>query len=185
MLQIYLSMLETEEEQAKMTQIYNTYRPLMLRYALKILNNPEQAEDAVHDAIIAVIRHKEKYFSVSCTDLGVPLVIITRNKCLDILKKVNPVVDDPFDDMEHLIESGDMSIEERLVQSEEYEVLIQHISELNEASRTVLEMRYILNLSHKDIAELLGITPAHVNTKITRAKAKIRKLSTREGKANG
>jgi len=101
-------MLETEEEQAKMSEIYEIYKPLMLRYALKITQNEALAEDAVHDAFIALIKHKEKYFSNSCTDLRVSIVIITKNKSIDLLRKANSIIPENIDDV--VLESGNMSI---------------------------------------------------------------------------
>lgn len=37
-------------------------------------------------------------------------------------------------------------------------------------------MKYILNMSYKEIGEELGMTPKHVDTRIMRAKEKVRKL---------
>jgi len=181
MFPICLSMLESEEERIKMSEIYEKYKPLMLRYALKLIQNEAAAEDAVHDAFLALIKHKKKYFSFSCTDLRIPIVIITRSKCIDRLRKANLITPENIDGMEHLLKSGDISIEEQIMLSEEYEALVNHVSKLDEMSRLILEMRYILGMSHKEIAEELNINASHINKKITRAKAKIRKLSAKEG----
>ena len=176
MLQFYLAVLDTDEERIKMSEIYETYQPLMLRYALKITQSQQLAEDAVHDAFLAIIKHKEKYFSKCCTDLRNSIVIIVKRKCIDLLRKTNPMVDEPIDDMEHLLKSEDTPIEEHIVLTEEYEMLRKHVSKLDETSQIILEMRYILGMSHKEISEELNMTLSHVNTKIVRAKAKVRKL---------
>jgi len=177
----YMSSLETDEERLKMAEIYEMYEPLMLKYSLSILKDKGLAEDAVHDAFVALIKNKEKYFSVSCNDLRVPIVIITKNKCFDILKKANLKYNESLEDYGHMIDSESLHAEEQIVIKEEYETLRKYISRLDDQSRQILEMRYILELSHKEIGMELNLTPSHVNTKIVRAKAKIRKLVDKGG----
>lgn len=47
---------------------------------------------------------------------------------------------------------------------------------IDEISRQVLIMKYIQSMSYKEIGEELGMTAKHVDTRIMRAKEKIRKL---------
>jgi RNA polymerase sigma-70 factor (ECF subfamily) len=42
-------------------------------------------------------------------------------------------------------------------------------------------MKYIQGLSYKEIGEELEMTPKHVDTRIMRAKQKVRKLMEQEG----
>ena len=51
---IYLQMIETPEDQSKFEQIYEKYLGLMYHVALKILENHEDAEDAVHQAFVSI-----------------------------------------------------------------------------------------------------------------------------------
>jgi len=159
-----------------MTEIYEKNKSVMLRYALKITNNKETAEDAVHDAFLSTIKHKEKYFALPGRDLRNLLVIITKNKCIDLLRKGNAFIDEPIDEMENTIPSEDIPIEEELILSEVYELIKKHVASLDEKSRLVLEMRYLCDMSYKEIGEQLGITPKHVDTRIQRAKEKVRKM---------
>jgi len=172
---IYLANLETEAERIKMSEIYEKYKPMMLRYALQLTKSKETAEDAVHDAFMAIIKHKEKYISKPCRDLRVSIVIITKNKCIDLMRKSNAVVYDNHDDMDDVI-SDEAAIEEQIILIEEYETIKKHIASLDEQSRLVLEMRYILDMSYAEIGAELGLTAKHVDTKIMRAKEKVRKL---------
>ena len=45
-------------------------------------------------------------------------------------------------------------------------------------------MKYIQSMSYKEIGEELEITPKHVDTRIMRAKEKVRKLMEKEVKSN-
>ena len=68
LLTVYLSMLDTEQERKKMTDLYEEHKYTLLHYAMKIIRNQEMAEDAVHNAFISIIKKKEKFFYLDCRD---------------------------------------------------------------------------------------------------------------------
>ena len=183
MLYIYISALESEAEKVKMAEIYEKYKFIMLRYALSITNSQENAEDAVHDAFLSVIKHKEKMFSLPEKQLRAVIVIITKNKSIDILRKQNRVDSDIGEDFFYSTESNEMPVEGKVILRDEYEHLRKLISQLDESSRLVLEMKYVIGMSYKEIAEELGIIAKHVDTKIMRAKEKVRNLIKKGGGA--
>ena len=53
---MFLETLATEEEKASFTRIYELYCSTMYHYALGILSNKEDAEDALHDAFCRMIK---------------------------------------------------------------------------------------------------------------------------------
>jgi RNA polymerase sigma-70 factor (ECF subfamily) len=160
-----------------MSKIYEEYEPLMLRYALSLTKNKEMAEDAVHNAFLAIIRRKEKYLSLSCRDLRNLIVIITKNKCIDLLRQRKKYVDIQIDDMGDVLAANELPIEEHVILKDEFESVREHLMSLDERSRLVLEMKYILGMTYNEIGEHLGLTSKHVETCITRAKEKVRRLA--------
>ena len=56
---IYLSMLDTEQERKKMTDIYEEHKYALLNYAMTIIRNQDMAEEAVHNAFISIIQKKK------------------------------------------------------------------------------------------------------------------------------
>ena len=48
---IYLQMIDTPEERSKFELLYREYRGLMFHVANRILENDQDAEDAVHQAL--------------------------------------------------------------------------------------------------------------------------------------
>lgn len=177
MLAIYISMLETEQERHKMTEIYEEHKYALLLYALKVTGyNQAMAEDAVHNAFISIIKEKDKYFSLDSRDFRFSAVIIVRNKCIDLLRKEKKYANIPIDELEIFIESNDKPVDEQAVISSEYAAIRKHMEKIDEISRQVLIMKYVLGMSYKEIGEKLNMTPKHVDTRIQRAKEKIRKL---------
>ena len=174
-------MLDTENERNKMTEIYEEHKNALYKYALKILQNQELAEDAVHNSFISIIEHKEKYFNLTGRDFLSSAVIIVRNKCFDILRKKKPYDETPIEDFENYLESEDLPLDEQAIISSEYAIMWKHLNSIDEISRQVLIMKYYHGMSYNEIGEKLNMTPKHVDTKIMRAKEKVRKLMKQEG----
>ncbi|NLY48223.1 MAG: RNA polymerase sigma factor [Clostridiales bacterium] len=181
MLVLYISMLDSEQDKKKMEEIYNEHKHALYMYALKLTGNQALAEDAVHSTFIAIIEQKEKYFNLSRMDFRCSSVIIVRNKCIDLLRKQQKYSDTPYEELEIFIESKDKPVEEQAVVSCEYEAIRKHLASIDEISRQVLIMKYYLGMSYKEIGDALKMTPKHVETRIMRAKEKVRKLIRKEG----
>ncbi len=165
-----------------MSEIYEQHRHFLLAYALKIVQNQATAEDAVHNTFISIIEHKEKYFALGSMDFRRSAVIVVRNKCIDLLRKQKPYVDTPIEDLEIYLESDDMSVEQETLTILEYDLMRKHLNSIDEISRQVLLLKYIEGLSYKEIGEQLGMTPKHVDTRLMRAKEKVRKFIEKEEK---
>ena len=176
MLTIYLSVLDTDQERKKMTSLYEEHKYVLLRYAIKITGSQSMAEDAVHNTFISIIEKKEKYLDLSCRDFRRSAVIIVRNKCIDILRKQKPFSNKPIEELEIFLESEEVPIDDQIILLTEYELIRKYMGSIDEISRQVLIMKYIQSMSYKEIGEELGMTPKHVDTRIMRAKEKVRKL---------
>lgn len=57
MLAFYMSFIDDEDDKAKFEILYNSYKKRMVSTAFSILNNREDAEDAVHDTFIKIARN--------------------------------------------------------------------------------------------------------------------------------
>ena len=176
MLILYVAMLDNENDKAGLEAIYEKNKTDMLRFAMSITGNKEMAEDAVHDAFITIIKNREKLFSLTEKEIKTRVILITKCRCIDLLRKNNKFSDDSVEDALYFEESENKPVEEKLILIDEYNEIKRHIASLDEASKLVLEMKYILGMSYKEIGKEMGITDKHVDTKIMRAKAKVRKL---------
>ena len=184
LLSIYISMLDKEQERQKMTDLYEEHKYALLNYAMTILRNQDMAEDAVHNAFISIIEKKEKYLNLDCMDFRRSVVIIVRNKCIDILRRQKPYDIKSVEELEIFLESDEVPVDEQVVFKSEYELIRKYMNSIDEISKQVLLMKYILNMSYKEIGMELGMTPKHVDTRIMRAKEKVRKLIEKDVKYN-
>lgn len=60
---IYLASIGTESEKSKFVQLYEAYQGLMFHTAFRLLRQPEDAEDAVHEAFCTLRKIFRKFRS--------------------------------------------------------------------------------------------------------------------------
>lgn len=77
---VYTQMLETADERRKIEQIFHTYGNLMFHVANKILNNPQDAEDAVQQALFVVCKNLGKISDIPCPKSRSFIVTIVERK---------------------------------------------------------------------------------------------------------
>lgn len=83
---IYLQTLPTEQERQSFEALYLRYRGLMLSVARQFLTEPQDAEDAVHQAFLSILKNFHKISSVDCPETRAFVVIIVERKAMDILR---------------------------------------------------------------------------------------------------
>ena len=172
MLSYFLSVLESNEDRCVFTEIYEKYHTKMEKTAIYILKNQEDAEDAMQNAFMRVIKHFDKAMSIPCEELQFWLISIVKNEALMIIRKKRKVIslDDNIDIPSNIIES---------VHS--YSDLVGLFSRLPEIYRAVLEMKIFIGYSDKEIAEILGISETAVSTRASRGREILRIIAEKEG----
>lgn len=171
MLSFFLAVLESEADREKFTELYEQYHGLIEKTAMRILKNQQDAEDAVQNTFVQIIRHFEKTFEIDCKNLPFWIISVVKNESLMILRKQKRVI--PLEDWDSI------SVEAESVS--EYSELVQLFSKLPDTYRAALEMRFLLEYSGKEIARRLGISESAVNTRISRGRALLREIIEREG----
>lgn len=181
MLQLYLTMLNSEDDKATFTEIYENIKQLCFSAAFKITKKKDLAEDAVHDAFISVIKNKDNIFDLPCEKRASKIVIITKNKAIDILRRENIRTHMPIEDSIFQTESNAPDVSKILADKETFESLVDAVSSLPETYKSAAEMRFVLDMSNKAIAKNLGISPQAVSMRINRAKQKIKDILGKNG----
>lgn len=157
---IYLQMLETDEDKTKFEEIYHTYLNMMSGVAMQILRNEFDTEDAVHQAFLAIIENIKKISRMKCPDLVCYIVIIVKNKAIDILRERKYIVDSDY---------NENMIDEMLPEFEMHG-LATALTELPERYRTVLLLRYHYGFNTRELAAYYGLSQATIQKVIWRAK---------------
>lgn len=168
---IYMAMIDSPEDQSKFERIYEKYRYLMLHVAKHILQNHHDAEDAVHQAFVAIIENIEKISDVDSPKTRSFVVIISERKAIDMLRSNSrrsalelnediAGIEMPFD-LDNPVAAA--------------------IAKLPVHYREVLLLRFDNGFTTKEIASMLNITDSGVRKLIARAKRALQEILEKEG----
>jgi len=143
--------------------IHRAYRDLMFHAAHRILQNDADAEDAVHEALIAVWQNIDRYDLPPDPYTRSSVLLITENKAIDLLRRKQKISTIPLDEV---YTPGAAYTHESIG-------LIEAIDSLPEDLRSVLLLRYKMGYSTHEIGEMLGKSHHMVSKLITRAKKEL------------
>ena len=141
--------------------------------ALRILKDTHDAEDAVQNAFLKIIRNFEKFLELPCKKRPFWCVCIVKNEAITLLRKKKKAI--MLESMEDAYDAS-ADIEKAL----SYEDIIRLFAGLPETYRAVLEMKFLLDCSGKDISQKLGISENAVNVRISRGRAMLREIMEKE-----
>ena len=168
---VYIQMIDAPEEKDKFERLYLKYRDLMFYIANKILQNKQDAEDAVQAAFLSIAENMEKISSPTCPKTKGYIVTITENKAIDLYrkKKRHPKV---------------LLLEETAGLEVSYEgshAIAHCFARLSARDRDILMLRYRYGYTAREIAKMLNLSEANANKRIQRAKDRLEKLCKEEG----
>ena len=160
------------EEAKKCASLLDLYLDTVLEEAFAILKDKNDAEDAAQNVFTSLFSHINDpvFDDLSSSRAKAYIREATKNAALKILdakkrrytpsEPVNPPEEDDLSDI--------------LCRKELYQKVIEAIDSLDKIYREPLYMRYVLDYSVKEIAEMTKTKPATVEKRITRAKKLIR-----------
>lgn len=146
--------------------LYERYGGGLMAICLRYLGDRETAEDILHDGFIRIFQSMNQFTYQGEGSLKAWLSRVMVNEALGYLRKHNAQVQQEVlmeEIPDRADDDGDL---DEIPQS----VLMKLISELPEGYRTVFNLYVFEDKSHKEIAELLGITEHTSSSQFYRAK---------------
>lgn len=142
---------------------FSRLRPKLLNIARKILNDDEEAEDAVQDALLRIWQLHEQ--------LKPPIdsfvFILLRNICISTLRRRPSTT--AIEDIQL-----EMTMEEDEKQRMEQTMLI--VENLPDKQQTILRLRHMEGMEMSEIASLLCTTEAAIRKSLSRARQQVREM---------
>lgn len=156
------------------------YSAALYRVAYSVMRNSADAEDAVQEAFLRVLKHREKLHEIR--DVRVWLVRITWNVVLDRKRrsKTRPENDD-IADFERVLPSTERRADEEAISSQENARILALIDRLPAKEREALLLSAVEELSTAEIAAVLKTTESSVRSRIFRARRELSALLEKEG----
>ncbi len=167
-------------DRAEFARLVDAYSSPIYRLGLRMLGNPQDAEDVLQNTFLNVLTHIAEFEGRS--SLATWLYRIAANEALMLLRKKKPEVNlDDFEAEEEResllpIRFVDWSAlpEDQLLSGEGKNALDQAIQTLPESMRLVFLLRDVEGLSIKETAEALNLTETNVKTRLLRARLFLR-----------
>ena len=176
-------------DRAEFARIVEDYSPMIYRLGLKMLNNPQDAEDILQETFIKAYKHIGKFDGRSSVSTW--LYRIATNEALMSLRKKRPdtvsfEMPSPYEtEPQEPLQIVDWCClpEDEYLTAEGRRWLDQAAERLPESLRIVFVLRDIEGLSTRETAEVLDISEMAVKTRLSRARLRLREdLSTYYGK---
>ena len=159
-------MPEERRHSRDFASLYRATLAPLRRYLTRLLGNTSEAQDIAHDAYLRV------YPDGDTTRADQPEAVLyttARRLAINRLKRrsISPITPDGF--AVGTAASAAPGVAQQVMARQELRLLEEAIAELPEGCRTVLLLRKVELLSHREIAERLGIAISTVEKQHARA----------------
>jgi RNA polymerase sigma-70 factor (ECF subfamily) len=167
-------------DRAEFARLVDAYSSPIYRLGLRMLGNPQDAEDVLQNTFLNALTHIPKFEGRS--SLSTWLYRIAANEALMMIRKRKPEIDLDIEEGEDNAEDlkptqfADWSAlpEDELLSSEGKKTLDATIQTLPESMRIVFLLRDVEGLSIKETADALNLTETNVKTRLLRARMFLR-----------
>jgi RNA polymerase sigma-70 factor, ECF subfamily len=172
------SLNETDAGEA-ISALVAQYSTTLYRVAYSITRNTAEAEDAVQETFLRVLRHREKLGEIR--DHRVWLVRITWNVVLDRKRRVKtrPETEDVAD-LVRTLPAKAITAEKSAISTQEHARILALIDSLPKKEREALLLSAVEELSTAQAAEVLGTSESSVRSRIFRARHQLSALLNEE-----
>lgn len=161
-----LSLLKEDDRHA-FTEIYNRYKGLLFVHAFKRLKNELEAEDAVHDLFAKLWLNREQ-LTLATDNFSGYLYATIRNNVLTTISRKG-YADKYFSGHWEGTSINNAETDYKIRESQLKEIIEKHVALLPKKMRIVFELSRNAQLSHREIAEQLGISEKTVKSQINSA----------------
>ena len=167
--------IRTEEDRRKLTELYQLYENAMYNIAYSILHDRFLAEDAVNEAFIKLIRYLSGIMDVKCHKTKALIVIIVKSTAIDIYRKRRKQYEYETEELDEQNNIDDTLLN-RIIAEESYHELMLRLKSLKKEYQEIILLKYVYQLSNKEISHLMSISEDLVRQHICRAKRAVKKL---------
>ena len=178
---MYLSLVETAEEQSLFEQIYYTYRKRMFFVANGILNNKMLAEDAVQEAFLGVAKQISLFRNMSDNKIKAYVLTAAKNAAINLSKQEQKFQQHHTCFDRALVGFDQDQVLGKQIYRETDQVLRSVIAALPAFQRDILMLRYTHDMNCSEIATALGRKSSTVRKELSRARRALRERCKKEG----
>ncbi|GIP31242.1 RNA polymerase sigma factor [Paenibacillus sp. J2TS4] len=158
-------------------EVYREYYMLVYPMVYAIIRDHGAAEDIIQDAFMRAIERAKQIEEPE--KLAGWLKTLTKNFAISFLRKWSRQRDELLSDDVFLykeVSSNEigLSVEKEVEIKMMKEAISRYLDQLKPEYRQIMEMRWIYNLSYKEMADVLGLTEGSIRQKLFRAREAVK-----------
>lgn len=156
-------------DQRAMTELFDRYGAMVYSVALRVLNDPGQAEDVMQEIFFQVWRRPDLFVS-GRGSLGAWLAVMARNRAIDALRRRRPT-----DSVDEVVLAATTDFAAQIERDRVMEKVREALGDLPAEQQRSVEMAFFEGLTHSEIAARTGEPLGTVKTRIRSALMSVRK----------
>ncbi|MFZ4634730.1 MAG: RNA polymerase sigma factor, partial [Saprospiraceae bacterium] len=155
-------------------ELYRRYAGKVFAKCISMLSDEGLARDAMQDVFIKVLLNLSRFSAQSTFSTWI--YSITYNYCIDLIRKKKKLQMVYSDDVGKWSKETDEDVPDSVLLEMKQERLKAVMQDLPPGDKAILMMKYIDDLSIKDIAAVLNKTESAIKMQIMRAKQKSQQI---------
>jgi RNA polymerase sigma-70 factor, ECF subfamily len=158
-----------KQDQTAMAALFDKYSRLVYSIALRVLREPDLAEDVMQEVLLQVWRQPGG-FVAQRGSLGAWLAVVARNRSIDVIRRRAHLTP-----LEELVLPEPRSLQRAVEEDHLMDQVRGAVETLPSEQQSPLHMAYFEGLTHTEISERTGTPLGTVKTRIRTALATVRK----------
>lgn len=181
MLSVFLTMMETPQDELLFESIYFGYRKQMYCVAMKVLNDDDLVEDALQNAFLGIAQQITRFRSFAPDEVRAYVLTVAKNAAIQLYSKSRKERNQ-FISIEELIQqpSTKDTVRDIIAKDSIHRVLVL-INKLPCTYRDILLLRYFYNMNNEEIAIAFRKSRGAVRQHMTRARTALKAACKKEG----
>ncbi len=163
---------------AAFTELVERYDGVVFNCAFRIVGDMEDAADVAQSVFLKLYQHLESVDS--SRSFFSWLYRVAVNEAIDHKRKKRP--HDTLD--EEVLESSTDNPDSILAQQDREQVLMRALDRLNDEQRSVVVLRHFVELSYREVSDVLEIPESRVKSRLYAARQQLKELLLQAGGAD-
>lgn len=149
-------------------QLYIKYSKDMMKYALSLLRNYHDAEDAVSECYLRLMRSQRRVCGIPEERRKAYIAAVLRNVCRDTLSRRCSTL--------YTEEIGEHSIPAQTDSTELNTDITRAVNKISKKNSEVIRLKFFCDYKIRDISSMLGLSESNVKIIIHRGKEQLVRL---------